>query len=176
MTNETAEESNSTNVMDTNETSGDSNSSSTNSESSNEVSENSTSTSNATSVDNAKAPSNVTYEENTSEANGTTDEENETNSEGGVRRKREAADGSSNLSKMVIPMVTGFVGVQPKKGLLAKSVPCECEDPLMRLRKDYKTGIAWNDDLSDPATKAFAEMKSDLEKMVFFFSNLFIRQ
>ena len=155
--------------MNTNETSGDSNSSSTDSESPNEVSENSTSTSNITSEDNGKAPSNVTSEENTSETNGSTVEENETNSTEGVRRKREAADGSSSLSKMVIPMLTGFVGVQPKKGLLAKSVPCKCDDPLMRLRKDYKTGIVWNDDLSDPATKAFAEMKTDLEKKVFFF-------
>ena len=118
-----------------------------------------TSESNNTSVNNKeKVSSNATSEEG---------EETNTNStEDGRRRKREAADGSGSLNNMVLPTLTGFQGVHPKKGILAKSEPCDCDDPILRLRKEFKTKKSWSDDLLDPATPAFADMKDDLEKSV----------
>jgi len=60
---------------------------------------------------------------------------------------------------MVLPQTTGFLGVQPKKGKLENSVSCKCDDPVLNLRKEFKTGEAWSDDLQDPATTAFSMLK-----------------
>ena len=96
----------------------------------------------------------------------TSDEEGGEGENKATNEAVEVVDGSKSLRNRVVPMLTGFVGVQPKKGLLSQSTPCKCDDPVLRLRKDFKTGESWNDDLLDPSTSAFVTLKNDIEQKV----------
>jgi hypothetical protein len=57
-------------------------------------------------------------------------------------------------------------GIHPKGGQLANSQICNCGVPSGKLRKEIKTKVAWQEDMWDPASDSFYQVKTMVEEKV----------
>ena len=57
-------------------------------------------------------------------------------------------------------------GIHPKGGQLDKSQICPCGVPSGKLRKEIKMKVAWQDDMWDPASDSFYQVKALVEEKV----------
>ena len=58
-------------------------------------------------------------------------------------------------------------GIHPKGGQLDNSQICPCGVPSGKLRKEIKMKVAWQDDMWDPASDTFYQVKALVEEKVF---------
>ena len=54
----------------------------------------------------------------------------------------------------------------PTGGQLANSQICDCGVPSGKLRKEIKMKVAWQDDMWDPASDSFNQIKTSVEEKV----------